>query len=347
MKPTGTEDYSEYAYNPERDAAERKRNIQKAFRLTIVIVGFALVLGIIISAVVIFGVFRVRTVSVSGMVNYTNKEIVAASGVKIGDNMMFSDFDKAAKKIAAELPFIGTAEAEKKFPSTVIFKVTPSEATYAYYCASQKGYIITDENLKILSTSMDVPEGIGVITGNSNPEDTKPGSVLTLVEDSENAYEMKLLKVIVRAIKAEGIKGITSIDITDKTDVRIVYENRIMMKLGLGSEINEKINLAAQVLESENAISSTQTGTMDLSLADKAYFKPDFFDGILPGQEETEEDEENEDADEDGENDEDDEDGDEGEDEESTEYSAEEETQEETEDESEGTADYDDEEDAA
>ena len=75
---------------------KRKRNIRKA----IVVIGFLLVLSIIVSPILILTLFRVKSFTVEGAGIYTNEEIVSASGIVMGKNLLFADLDEAVFLVA-------------------------------------------------------------------------------------------------------------------------------------------------------------------------------------------------------------------------------------------------------
>ena len=66
---------------------KRKRNIRKA----IVVIGFLLILSLIASPILILTLFRVKSFTVEGASAYTNEEIISASGIVTGKNLLFAN----------------------------------------------------------------------------------------------------------------------------------------------------------------------------------------------------------------------------------------------------------------
>ena len=65
---------------------------------------------IVICAAHVFGMsvfFRVSNIEVIGADHYTSSEIIEASGIKNGDNLMFVNRDSVADKIYNRLIYIG------------------------------------------------------------------------------------------------------------------------------------------------------------------------------------------------------------------------------------------------
>ncbi|NLB30007.1 MAG: FtsQ-type POTRA domain-containing protein, partial [Clostridiales bacterium] len=92
-----------------------------------------LVLFIIIFGVSVF--FRVTGIEVTGSARYTADEIIAASGVELGDNLFLLNSDAAARKITAAMPYISDFRIDRKIPGTAVLAVTES----APFAAVQSG----------------------------------------------------------------------------------------------------------------------------------------------------------------------------------------------------------------
>ena len=117
------------------------------------------------------------------------------------------------------------------------------------------------------------------------PKSKEKGEILSFTPDKdENGVDRNekltqyMLEIIAELEDEKLYDKIDYVDMTKLNDIRIVYDGRIMMKLGDVSNLASKIELGAQVIEQENQISSVGKGTMDLSIEKKAYFEPDFFD---------------------------------------------------------------------
>ncbi len=77
---------------------------------------------------------------------------------------------------------------------------------------------------------------------------------------------------VAKALEEEEFTGVTGLDFTNSSDVRMEYEKRIILKLGSASGLNRKLQLAEKVLEEQNAVSTELTGTIDLTISGRAYF---------------------------------------------------------------------------
>lgn len=72
--------------------------------------------------------FRVETVAVTGNQRYTQEEIIAASGIQMGDNLYALNKVSIDRKIRTRLPYVGELSINRSLPSTIRIDVTEWEA---------------------------------------------------------------------------------------------------------------------------------------------------------------------------------------------------------------------------
>ena len=72
--------------------------------------------------------FRVETVTVTGNQRYTQEEIIAASGIQMGDNLYALNKVRIDRKIRTQLPYVGELSINRSLPSTIRIDVTEWEA---------------------------------------------------------------------------------------------------------------------------------------------------------------------------------------------------------------------------
>lgn len=301
---------------------KKKTNRGRQFRLAVVIVGFLLVLALVLSPVLLFTVFRVRNILIDGVVQYSNEQIIEASGIKKGANIVFLNAEKAEASIKKNLAYIETAKVTKKLPSTVILTLDPSREAYALELEGENSYLLLDDSLKIIRVIGEIPDGT-VLIRSPRPVSTESGDMLSFLEpEGESKAETKpaegeetteaqgeettdetteksseppvdhtlnVLRSMIDTMLEQSFTDVTIIDITNLSDLRLVYQNRLMLKLGTSSDLDNKIALARDVIKEENLKNPEQIGTIDLAIPKQAYFKQDFFDGELPGEKQDEE----------------------------------------------------------
>lgn len=253
---------------------KRKRN----FRLAIVICGFFLALSIVISPILILTAFRIKSFTVEGVSPYTDEEIIAASGMELGDSLAFANLDKAGESIEKILPYTDNVKLTKKLPDKIIIRFDETSRAFAIEVSSGM-YALTDINLKVLELSGVLPEGVALVTG-ITPMKTEVGEEISFVTDGESDISVELIRRIAAAITENGVEGIDYIDITNRSDIRMIYGGRIVLRLGDSIDVESKISLGNKVIKEENAIDPSQYGTVDLTIPKKAYFNPSDYEDI-------------------------------------------------------------------
>lgn len=254
---------------------KRKRNIRKA----IVAVGFLLVLTIFASPILILTLFRVKSFDVEGVSAYSNEEIISASGITPGKNLLFADLDEAAENIEKTLPFTDEVQITKKLPDKIIIRYETTEKAYAIGMSNGL-YALADNNLKVLEITGKRPAGVALIVG-AIPYEANTGEVAAfdVIGEDEKKDEfvdepLVLLQQITSAIAENEMKDISLISISETNDIYLIYQGRIVLKLGNDSDISSKLSLGSRVINSENTIDPFQFGTVDLSVVTEAVFNP-------------------------------------------------------------------------
>ena len=264
----------------EREIRMRRRRRKRIFRITIVVVGFLLAVGLVVGPVIAFAAFRVKSFSVEGQAPYTNEEVIAASGIELGKSLLT---DEACENIEKRLPYTDNVVITKKLPSSIIIRLESTEKAYAVEL-SNGTYAILDKNLKVLDYAAGIPEGITVIKG-ATPSECGTGERIGFTleaTDDEQAEDrtLALILEITNAIKDNEMQDINLIDVSTISNIHLIYQNRIVLTLGDSSGITSKLSLGQRVISEEDKISLTQSGTINLTVAKKAYFNPSDPDDI-------------------------------------------------------------------
>ena len=92
--------------------------------------------------------FKVEHITVTGASRYGAEEIIAASGVETGDNLILLDRYRVAQRIYTSLPYITDVRPKQEFPNTLNIEVTETHAmaaiqgSGAYWLLSGDGKIL-------------------------------------------------------------------------------------------------------------------------------------------------------------------------------------------------------------
>ncbi len=251
-----------------RKRAVVRRNLIIFFVFLII----ALIAGIVISA----AFFKVNNITVKNAQSnkqassyYTNDEIINASGFSVGQNLIIADVSGAQKSIETLLPYIGTAKIKRKLPDTLEITVSDTYAKYAV--SSTAGYILFNDNAKVLDdSSATIPASAALVTGVTLTQAAKGAQC---VFDDADKYD-KLMKL--GSLFGEySITDVTKINLESDTDIRFVVSNRITCILGSMTDAQSKLRLASKTIEAENQKSFVSDLIIDLSSQSKAFVRPD------------------------------------------------------------------------
>ncbi len=257
----------------ERRERVKKLKRKRRFRLAIVIGGFASVFLVLVSVVVLSAVLRVKHFIVEGETLYTHKEIVEASGIEKGKSWLFADLDEAKTSIETELPYAVNVKLTRKLPNKIIIRLASTDKAYAVE-KSEGIYAITNRDFKVLEISGVIPDGVVPIIG-ATPKKAEPGQKLSFVDDSKKSdATLILIKNIADAIADEQVEDVNFINIRSRSNVYIIYQERIVMRLGDSSDADKKIELGMNAVRSQDKLEGVQYGIINLTIAKKAFFKP-------------------------------------------------------------------------
>lgn len=212
---------------------------------------------------------------------YTDKNIIAGSGVENGDNLLFVSSADVSDKLEKNLPYISNAVVKKDFPSSVVIEITECKKVFAY--KTKDGYCLADEKGKFIEMADGKKAEKYTVVTCSEVVTTTKGDVINVgkIDEETKTYpDTKKVLDYLELITKSGM-NITAVDLRDLTDVSMTYDGRILVHVGkMSDEENgvtawRKLQLAKNALEKQDEISKTQTGKLQLAISKKAFFTPD------------------------------------------------------------------------
>lgn len=217
----------------------RRRNRWMPLYIAIVLVLTASV-GMTLSATVFF---NIRDIVIEGASEkYTVQNIASAAKVYTGDNLVRLNTDKVAERIYDTYVDIETVDVRKKFPDEVVINV--QQCRESYNVVYDNGILLASTTGKIMSNSMESVEGLPVFYGYL-PSVLSPGEKLK----SQDEQKDKIFYLFTKIMSRELSSPITSVDMTDKYNMRVCFDDRIIFDLGNWNELEYKITLAENVID--------------------------------------------------------------------------------------------------
>ena len=225
--------------NSSKRMRRRKRHMNLYMIVVIVLV---VCIGITVSYTFLFNINKIE---VSGEASeHTADEIVQASGISLGDNLLRVNCEKSEKKILDELLYIESAKVDRKFPFSL--EITVTRCIPGFNVSYEMGTLLVSQKGKILENNGYITEGLPIFYG-YDPYTTTASEKLDTKDEHKRDVYNQLTKVILDNPDRE-IK-IISVDMTDKHDIQITYSNDIVFKMGNWNDIEYKLSLADKVME--------------------------------------------------------------------------------------------------
>ena len=219
--------------------SRRRRRSNLTTYCAIAVAGFS-VLGLVIS---LFFLFDLKDVTISGVSLYTNDQILLVGGVEKGANLIRTNTSVIEQRLVDTLPYIEKATVTKDYPNSLAISVVEAEKCAdielngRYFILSSSGIILEADN-QYHDETLPLVRGMQL-------KDAEPNAQLA----SEDAGKTKVLMQILDSIKSTRFERITEIDLLDRTDIVLKYENRIELKVGSAIDMSYKLSYMKAVID--------------------------------------------------------------------------------------------------
>lgn len=227
----------------ENSSKRMRRRRRKMNLYGLIVVLLVLTVGITISYTFLFNISEIRVGGESDQ--YTAEEIVNASGISKGDNLLRLNTRKSEQNILDALLYIETADVDRDFPSSL--EITVSKCIPAFNIPYETGTLLVSRKGKILADNGFITEGLPIFYG-FDPSETTPGKQLV----SSDAQKDEAFRALSAQINSSEENLISSIDMSDKYEILVNYSNGIIFKMGNWTDIEYKLNLAQNVMNDDS-----------------------------------------------------------------------------------------------
>ncbi len=221
----------------------RRRRMMSVY--TVVVILLVLTVGVTMCFTFLF---NIDEIVISGeSETYTYMEIVEASGIHAGDNLLRLDYKKAEQRILDSLLYVETAKVDRDFPSTL--RITVTRCIPAYNVQYDKGVLLVSRNGKILADNSFYTDtdNLPIIYG-FDPADTEAGKPLR--SKNENKYDA--FTQLISRFDRDDNTDIASIDLSNEYAITVNYRNGLMFKMGNWNDVEYKLDLAREAMNDES-----------------------------------------------------------------------------------------------
>lgn len=245
---------------------QRRQKIRRKKIIIRTLIGLVFFCVGIVLALTLF--FNINKIVVSGDKVYSDKEIIDASGVNMGDNLIFLSKTALNEEISSELAYVGSAKIKRRLPSTLEIIITKTEA---YMAVAKDGYyILLDRKGKVLEKDLETV-GENIILANLGEiSSIEVGEIISL--KSEKVFAK--LNDVISECENVGVTEITTVDLSDIYNIKLVYQGRITLELGETDKENlsSKLALGKAAIERQNEENNNYRGTINLTVDGKGYW---------------------------------------------------------------------------
>lgn len=251
---------------------------------------FKLLCAVAVVAALTFGAtvfFQVETIAVTGNSRYTQEEIIAASGVEVGDNLFRMNKGQISQQILRQLPYVESVSIQRGLPSTLTFQVTEWDAVAQVEVSGESGQEDSGQTQSAASQQAWLISVGGKLLEPVSPEHTAPisvtgltvlvpeaGSMLAVPQEQQSKLDA-LVAVLTQLQAQDMLSRVSSIDLTRAAWMQLRLDNSIDAKLPLTGDTAYYVRaLNAAVAEENRRRGGQAVGTMDLTQNYTAIFTP-------------------------------------------------------------------------
>ena len=247
--------YKENRMTSQRPAA-RQRTVNK--RNIYVASFFAAAALLLIMSMFLF--FNVSDIKIEGVSLYEQDQILGVGGVSTGQNLVRTNTDIVEKRLKDTLVYIDDVKVTKKFPSTIVISCT--EAKKAADIEYKNSYYVLSESGKILETKNPDPTGEIPVVKGFELKSLSQGDKLA----SEDSFKADILEELLKDLDNLGFENIDTIDLTTRSDIKLMYDGRLEIKMGSSVDMEYKLTYLKAVID--ESITVDYEGTLIYNGAD-------------------------------------------------------------------------------
>ncbi len=204
--------------------------------------------------------FQVEYILVDGNSRYTKEEIIAITGLQVGDNLFHMNKFDMIQLLEQQLPYIQTVTIRRSLPNTVV--ITVKELDAVAQIQSPEGSWLISANGKLLEQAP--ADNASMVISGLTPLTPQAGADLAVSQEEDT--RLHALLALLNALAAQDMSA--QISALDVTASRIVmrYLERFNVRLPLNGDFSYQLKVLRTAAEDLNQrVGEQTTGTLDLT----------------------------------------------------------------------------------
>jgi len=193
--------------------------------------------------------FQIEEIIVTGADRYADDEVIEVSGIETGENLLRLNTGRAADEILAAFPYIASVSVERRFPHRVELVIT-QYIPEAAAVEDGEAALITLEGKVLERGIVNIPAGLPLVRG-LRVEDSQPGDMIGDIRNPDNQERLVMLRYLFEAAHSVNFGAITDINVTDRLNMSIVHQERVIVLLGSEADLEYKLTFARHIIDNE------------------------------------------------------------------------------------------------
>ena len=254
---------SRSSFEESQRRAIRRRKVHTALTICA-----ALAVVIIFASACVSVFLRIGEISVDGLSRYEEGEIIAASGIDLGQNIYAINKAEIEKAITTSCPYIKSVKIRRNLPDTLSITVYDEEPRYYFELCGE--YFVLSESMRVLERTnsmtnllLDYEQIIKLKT--QSVKRAVVGDVFVFDNASYLSYAREMLNTFANS---ELGRNITLVDFSNRFAIYFVYGDRLRVDVGSIEDINKKITIASRII---SKLDARDKGTINVE-NDPAYY---------------------------------------------------------------------------
>ena len=231
---------------PHLGKKQPNQKLMRALRAAMLIVGGMIVLlGLLL---LVLPLLKVQGVEVEGNDYYSAEQIIAASGIQAGDELLALDLDGTMKKIFAGCPYVDSCNIVAT-PFGV--KITVSEKADVMRTTAGGKQIVFGKDFKVFEIAEIGETHLSPFLYTKMPsiQSAAVGTALTFAQPTDMSYVSTLLEALHQAGWEDDV---TYVDFSERFSLSFVLWERCRIEVGSAQSLGTKLTIAKAKLEKEN-----------------------------------------------------------------------------------------------
>jgi cell division protein FtsQ len=230
-------------------------------RTTAIYIAIGVTLMVIMTLIGLSAFLGLVEFEIIGASVYSIEEVIEASEVSFGDNLMSINTREISQRVRTALPIVNSVKVSRSLPGTLVIEVTESFAIASISFAGD--FLVIDVTGRVIDRLNESPAGLIEIRG-VEINDAVLGEVP--VPESGGEVRIQNMQDILAIIEREAMdKDVSYLDVSNANNLHFGYHNIYSVLLGRARDLRHKMGILPDMLSQVQSQMPNTPGVIDLS----------------------------------------------------------------------------------